>query len=503
MKNSFFLAGMSLFLFYGLSVHAELPPEEQWVASYAGTVYSPDTAHALAVDSSGNIYVTGSSCNNFLSESDYATIKYDPNGNILWIARYRGHADYENYANALAVDASGNVYVTGSSYDPNKGFDYATIKYDPNGEQLWAARYNGTANDYDDAYDLVIDDLGNVYVTGGSSDSSTGYDYATIKYDPNGEELWVACYNRAADNATCALGMDVFGNVYVTGSSYDPNTGLDYTTIKYDPNGNKLWEARYSASANSNEWANDIAVDGSGSVYVTGLSDPNVPIYDYADYVTVKYDPNGSEVWAAGYDDAPNPFNHAKALVVDHSGNVYVTGRSYGTGFDYATIKYEPNGNQLWAARYNGPGNYHDEPADLAIDNYGNVYVSGKSWGDDTSNDYATIKYGPNGNELWVVRYDGPGNDDDIAESLAVDNAGNVYVTGWSWDGFPDYATIKYTQHDYCLRPIGGDLNGNCKVDFVDFAIVAAAWLGNDFADLKILAEDWLKCNFALEEDCW
>ncbi|MBE0433897.1 SBBP repeat-containing protein, partial [candidate division WOR-3 bacterium] len=99
-----------------------------------------------------------------------------------------------------------------------------------------------------------------------------------------------------------------------------------------------------------------------------------------------------------------------------------------------------------WVGRYNGPGNDYDEATSLAVDEQGNVYVTGSSIGSGTSLDYATIKYDSAGVEQWVQRYNGPANGDDWATSLAVDGQGNVYVTGPSIGSGTslDYATIKY-----------------------------------------------------------
>ena len=101
-----------------------------------------------------------------------------------------------------------------------------------------------------------------------------------------------------------------------------------------------------------------------------------------------------------------------------------------------------------WVARYDGPDNYDDEAVAIAVDGSGNVYVTGRSDGSGTAQDYATIKYNSAGQQQWVARYDGPGGNDDVANAIAVDGSGNVYVTGSSYGSGTDrdYATIKYVQ---------------------------------------------------------
>ncbi len=101
---------------------------------------------------------------------------------------------------------------------------------------------------------------------------------------------------------------------------------------------------------------------------------------------------------------------------------------------------------QGWVARYNGPGNDEDWAYAIALDNSGNIYVTGASWGLTTDYDYATVKYDSSGVEQWVVRYNGLGNVWDYASAIALDNSGNVYVTGRSWGSGTnaDYGTVKY-----------------------------------------------------------
>jgi uncharacterized delta-60 repeat protein len=208
-----------------------------------------------------------------------------------WVARY--NADAYDYVYGIAVDSSGNVYVTGQSYGSGQGYDYATIKYAPDGTQLWVARYNGPGNSDDRAEAIAVDSSGNVYVTGYSTGIDTNKDYATVKYAPDGNELWVARYNgpeNGSDSAH-AIALDSSDNVYVTGSSYGSSVILyDYATVKYAPDGNELWVARYDGPANSNDHARAIAADNSGNIYVAGES-TGTGSYDYYDYATIKYSP--------------------------------------------------------------------------------------------------------------------------------------------------------------------------------------------------------------------
>ena len=166
------------------------------------------------------------------------------------------------------------------------------------------------------------------------------------------------------------------------------------------------------------------------------------------------------EAWVARYNGPDNAMDIGSAVAVDEQGNVYVAGGTGNLGpgsgtNDYAILKYDPNGNLLWTQRYNGPGSGPDLNDDfasaLAVDEQGNVYVTGWSRGNDTTYDYATLKYDPNGNLLWVQRYSNPDSYDE-AKALAVDEQGNVYVTGHSWgsgNGITadvDAVTIKYSQ---------------------------------------------------------
>jgi hypothetical protein len=361
-------------------------------------------------------------------------------------------------ANAIAVDGAGNVYVTGKSADATGAEEYATLKYSPAGVRLWSARsdcgYPHTAND---AKAIVLDSAGNIYVTGMSriygTDLDQKYDYVTLKYDANGVRKWLQRVDGFShrDDVAVSIGVDRWKNVYVTGYVTSLFSKRDFLTVKYNSDGNTVWSKNYQGTGTARDepramkvWSRiTMPFNIKTDIYVVGYSESNLK----GDYATLKYDSSGNSAWVRRYPGtAELPDIDPVGLEIDGQGNAYVTG-SGRCGGKFLTLKYDTAGQLKWKREY-GAGLGADYARAIAVDASGNVYVTGQSQDDyETSYDFTTVKYDTNGNELWVRRYDGEAHGYDSPKAIVLDKAGFVYVTGYSEGAGTDddYLTLKYT----------------------------------------------------------
>jgi uncharacterized delta-60 repeat protein len=474
-------------LLWVLPTSAETIVDTSWVRIYNGPGNSGDFAYDVAVDDSGCVYVTGTSYGGITTANDYVTIKYYPDGDTAWLRRYNGPGSAGDEASGIAADASGNVYVTGVSWGGGTGRDVATIKYLPNGDTDWIRRYSGVDGYDDGGYAITTDSHGNVYVTGYSFISSSDSDFLTVKYNPEGDTVWVRTYGGAANmwDEAYSIVVDDSGNVYVNGDSWGSATLQDYATVKYDSDGNQLWAKRYDGPGGGEDHAHSLTVDGYGNVYVTGSSDGGSENDDYA---TIKYNASGDTIWVRRYNGPGNGEDHAYAIALDKSDNVYVTGMSPGSGSasDYATIKYFTNGDTAWVRRYNGPGNATDKATEIVVDDSGSVYVAGRSYDPGSSYDVTTIKYDSDGEECWIKRYDGSGNQYDYPHDMILDGDGGIYMAGESVGSgtAEDFLAIKY------LQALRGDANGDGIIDPSDIVYLINYFFRNGPAPTPPLAGD-------------
>ena len=322
---------------------------QKWVNIYNGTSNSYDGGTVIATDDSGFIYVGGYADNTGTAQ-DFILFKYNSSGDELWHKIYSGTGSGNDVVLSITLDDSSNIYITGRSVGIEQSDDYTTIKYNSSGEQQWVARYNDTAVNWGETPRTVtVDNFGNVYVSGWGADGYAMGDMLTIKYNSNGVQQWIKRYHgpSAGGEGAYSVQTDDLGNVYTSGSVNGPYWGqgesdADCVTIKYDSDGNELWVATYNGPATEQNWDWILAmkVTPVGDVYVTGWSEG---VATGLDIVTIAYDSAGNQQWLERYDGGIGSSDQAYAIALDLEGNIYVAGfASLDASFtsDMATIKY-------------------------------------------------------------------------------------------------------------------------------------------------------------------
>ncbi len=339
-----------------------------WNATYDSG--DEDYSWGIAIDNSDNIYVLGEVTDG--SSTNYYTIKYNgTNGEEIWNVTYDG-GNYD-FPGGIAVDISGNVYVTGVSNNGSIENMY-TIKYDSNGNEIW----NVSSNRYGFscyAYAIAVDSSENVYITGEALTGSETNFY-TIKYNSSGSEVWNISYNISSSDVSQGIVLDSIGNVYVSG--YVTNgIDLDFFTIKYNgTNGEEIWNVTYDGG--NDDVSSAIAIDTNDNLYVGGYSLP-------LGYYLIKYDNDGNLIWS----NSDILGDAIYGITVDDNGYVYVTGRDINQ--NYYTVQYDSLGNHLINITYDGGSNDFPEGG-IVVDSIGDVIVSGMSH-DGVMGNILTIKY--------------------------------------------------------------------------------------------------------------
>ncbi len=328
---------------------------------------------------------------------------------------------FDDYGNAVAVDASGNVYIAGHIEDALPGQDYLggkdafLQKLDGSLAEIWTRQF-GT-EDNDNVVTVAVDGAGNVYLAGSTIGEFSGY---TSEY----------------------FGSDAFVRAY-------------------DADGTESWTTQFGTQLGT--IAQSIAVDGSGNVYIGGHTEgslpgfenaggaPLGPVTDWNDAFLKKYGADGTEIWTQQFGHERHDEIHGVA--VDASGSVYVGGYTDGAfegffnpgGRDAFVRKYDPEGNVVWTTQFGSGsaagGQPNDKALDIALDSSGNIYVAGSTTGafegesSGGGNDGFVRKMDSNGQHSWTRQFGG--EDDDTADAIAVDGGGTVFVAGNTESSIP------------------------------------------------------------------
>lgn len=468
MKNLILLfALISFFCLSGKISNAQTP---DWIWAVSAGGITNDAARSIALDDSGNVYMAGyfnspsitfglttlTNAGNY----DIFLTKYDSNSNIIW-AKSAGGTN-SDMAYSVAVDDSGNAYVSGhfksqtiifgSDTLTNTGSGYYDIfiaKYDANGNVQWAKNIGGTVDD--EAYSVALDTSGNVYIAGGFSSqyltidtitltntvSNGSYDVFLAKFNPGGNVLWARNAIGNSTDKAYSIAVDVSQNIFVAGN-YQTTITFDTITLpyggnyniflaKYNANGDVLWAK--SAGGTGYEKATTVAVDASGNVIVAGYfrsmtiifgsdtlaNTDNTGLTD--DLFLAKYDINGNVLWvksAGGTDD-----DWANSVTVDAFGNIYLAGffsspsidfgvctlTNNGSNKDILIAKYNNIGNVQWAKSAVGTSVGAEEAFSVAIDTSRSAYVAGYFYGTTLTFGSTTLTL-VNMNDVFLAKLD-------------------------------------------------------------------------------------------------
>ncbi len=341
-----------------------------------------DVVQAVATDAAGNIGVTGYTYGSFDSQAaagltDLFVAKYDPTGVRLWI-RQLGTSSLDQ-ANGIAIDPAGIVYVTGfteGNLDSGTTVglsDIFLVKYDAQGVQLWTRQLGTPSSDV--ARAVATDAAGHIYLTGSTygqlnrGTSNAGFsDFFVAKYDAQGTALWTRQFGTPSFDHAYGIATDRQGAVYISGSTYGSLDGnrrvgqSDLFVAKYNPQGTKLWIRQLGTPGS--DVAHAVSTDAAGNVYVAGYTNDSLdgnPATGRSDLFVVKYDPHAAKLWTRQLGTPSSDV--ARAVATDAAGNVYVTGNtndsldgSSRTGLsDLFVIKYDAQGAKLLTSQLGPP----------------------------------------------------------------------------------------------------------------------------------------------------
>ncbi len=409
-----------------------------WVRTINGTSNSYDGSLASATDNSGNIYACGVTVNSS-TNTDMQVAKYSSSGVLLWSRTYNGTANAFDAANAMVIDNAGNIYVTGG-VNYGSGFEMVTIRYNSSGDTAWVRRYRGTQNINDEANSIAIDSAGNIYVAGYSTNTGNSSDATVLKYSPTGVLLFARSYNSGPNQPDSWLDVKVdnSSNIYLAGRSGSTNSGNNFLIMKLNSTGDTVWSKVFNGSSNASDFAKKIRIDTSGNVYAAGYLDNTG---SGTDIFVVKVSSAGVIQWTKTITGPGNDTDEPYGLEVDNSFNVYLACRTTvsGANTDIMTVKLNTSGDTSWVRKFGGTANTNDEPRGLKVDALGNVYTGGFVM--NSNLDMALLRYSSSG--LLTAQYILDKGPSDNINSLSINNTNEIIATGTINS---DFGVVKFSQ---------------------------------------------------------
>ena len=379
-----FVAACAVLAVWAAAVQADPPPPTLWTRQICSTINALDWASGIAADGGGNVYVAGSTGGDLGGANqggvDAFLLKYDGGGTEQWVRQFGTIKD--DAATGIAVDSSGNSFITGHTDGdlggpPHGSSDAFIIACDSGGTTQWSTQI-GTGK-YEWVAGIALDGSGNIYITGSTDGdlggpNQGGYDAFIAKFDSGGTVQWTRQMGSTDRDYGQGIAVDGSGNSYIAGhTSGDlagPNQGYhDAFIAKYDSAGTEQWRRQIGTTA----WdsADGIAVDASGNSYIAGYTTGDLagPSQGDRDAFVAKYDSSGEVDWIRQLGGGEHVSYYYTGVATDSSGNAYVTGQEEGD----LLAKYGSDGTQQWKR-------FAPSPSDAAVDAGGNVYVTGNSW---------------------------------------------------------------------------------------------------------------------------
>ncbi|MBK6833199.1 MAG: T9SS type A sorting domain-containing protein [Bacteroidetes bacterium] len=399
MKKQLFITFLS-FLFAFQLIAQTTPATLQWERSQNGVIGRNNYFVKTKIDINGNTYALAN------SDEDMLVVKFNSNAQVVQTYIYNNSSNAPDYAADLEVDALGNVYISGSAFI-NYMYWATIVKFDSQGNQLWVINYL-PSNSWIyptsvSANAIALDASGNVFFTGSVNDS-----LIAGKISSAGTIAWVTTANVNGSNIGSGkdIAIDQFGSVYITGSYKNSLLNNDAVTVKFNSNGAQQWFKTISGFNNEADEAINIGIDNSSNVYVaSNIADSTLGAFNnYSVYLT-KYNASGAQQWQKKFHESPQVHSSAVKLHVDNIGNTYL-GRNImsSAGFGYSVInKYNSTGTLLQIYTIDDPLYDRNILTDIYVDQNANIYAAGNI---DLTAKLFYAKYGPLGHTLFYNEYD-------------------------------------------------------------------------------------------------
>ena len=331
-------------------------------------------------------------------------------------------------ANDAAVDSVGNIIVVGFGRSGTVYYYWNITKLGKDGEFIWNYTYNSTFGT-SQANGVAVDSEDNFVVVGFDKASSLSGDYGwmIMKFDKSNSQLWNVSYNpSSSDDRAFSVAIDNDNNITVVGYNVSSGTDYGWLIMKFDKNGNSLWNKSFNFGGFSDQ-ALDVAIDNDNNITVVGID--SISLIN-SEWRIMKFDKNGN-VLKNYYEDFSPSIDQAWSVAIDNDNNIIVVGLDENKGSNndrWRIMKFDKNLNSLWN---NTPdiSTTHDGAKGVTIDSFNNITVVG--YDNSTGNwEWSIMKFGYDNTSLWNYSYD-PSNYNDAARSVAIDrNDDSIVVVG-------------------------------------------------------------------------